>query len=67
VAVIVWHGTLIDACAKYGLDTPSIIYAGLNPYAWALLAVLLFSAFTGWNRKFADTSSGASNAAGENA
>lgn len=24
-----------------------------NPYSWALLAVLLFSAFTGWNRKYA--------------
>jgi len=56
VAVIVWHGTLIDACGRYGLEAPSIIYAGLNPYAWALLLVLLFSAFTGWNRKFAENS-----------
>ncbi|MCP4712873.1 MAG: sodium:proton antiporter [Planctomycetes bacterium] len=67
VAVIVWHGTLIDACSRYGLEAPSIIYAGLNPYAWALLVVLLFSAFTGWNRKFADTSGGATNATGSEA
>ena len=53
VAVIVWHGALTEACQKYSLDAPSIIYAALNPYAWALFAVLLFSAYTGWNRKFA--------------
>jgi Na+/H+ antiporter NhaC len=53
VAVIVWHGALLDACEIYSLDAPSIIYATLNPYAWALLGVLLFSAYTGWNRKFA--------------
>ena len=32
---------------------PPISAALYNPYSWALLAVLLFSAFTGWNRKYA--------------
>ena len=52
-AVIVWYGVLIATAAKYEIIAPPITAAFANPYAWALLAVLLFSAFTGWNRKYA--------------
>ncbi|HZX09587.1 MAG TPA: hypothetical protein VFG01_01460 [Acidobacteriota bacterium] len=30
----------------------SISISFLNPYSWALLAVLVISALTGWNRRF---------------
>lgn len=52
-AVIVWYGTLLAAAATYGLQAPSIWSAGLNPYAWAILIVVVFSAVTGWNRTYA--------------
>lgn len=52
-AVIVWFGVLVAAAAQYGISAPPITAALLNPYAWALLAVLLVSVFTGWNRKYA--------------
>lgn len=53
IAVIVWYGTLTSAAQQWNLPLPSIGAAALNPYSWALLAVLLFSVATGWNRKFA--------------
>lgn len=54
-AVIIWYATMITAAAKYGLPLPSIASAFLNPYAWMLLLVLLFSILTGWNRSFDDS------------
>jgi len=54
ICVIVWYGALTSAAQAFNIPLPSIWAAMLNPYTWALLAVLLFSAFTGWNRKFAD-------------
>ncbi len=54
IAVIVWYGALSAAAETWGLPLPSIWAAVYNPYTWALLAVLFFSVFTGWNRKFAD-------------
>lgn len=53
-AVIVWFTTLLAAASEYDLPIPSIGAAFLNPYAWALLIVLLVSVLTGWNRKYAD-------------
>jgi flagellin-like protein len=55
-AVIVWFATLLVAAQEYGLPAPSIASAFLNPYAWALLVVLLISVITGWNRRYADES-----------
>ena len=53
IAVAAWYGAVHSAAEAYGIVAPSISAALYNPYSWALLAVLLFSAFTGWNRKFA--------------
>lgn len=54
-AVIVWYGMLIATATEHGLNTPSIWSALMNPYAWALLATIIFSAVTGWNRTYSDT------------
>jgi Na+/H+ antiporter NhaC len=53
-AVIVWYATVLVAAAEYGLPDVSIAAAFLNPYAWALLLVLLVSIATGWNRRYSD-------------
>lgn len=52
-AVIIWYATVLATASQYNLPTISIGSAVLNPYAWALLAVLLISILTGWNRKYA--------------
>lgn len=49
-AVIVWFATITTVAAEFDLPAPGIGSALLNPYAWALLAVLLVSVATGWNR-----------------
>jgi Na+/H+ antiporter NhaC len=51
-AVIVWYGVVLTTAATYGFATPSIWDALLNPYAWALLLVVVVSAITGWNRTY---------------
>ncbi|ARK25018.1 sodium:proton antiporter [Sporosarcina sp. P37] len=53
IAVVVWYSTISSAAGEWGIIAPSIASAFINPYSWALLAVLLFSAITGWNRKYA--------------
>ena len=53
IAVAAWYGALYSAAETYAIPAPPIGAALYNPYSWALLAVLLFSAFTGWNRKYA--------------
>lgn len=52
IAVAAWYGALVSAAETWGFEAPSISSALINPYSWALLAVILFSAVTGWNRKF---------------
>jgi len=52
-AVIVWYATVLAVATQYDIAAPSLASALLNPYAWALLAVLFFSVITGWNRKYA--------------
>jgi len=52
IVVAAWYAALVTAADAYGISAPSISSALYNPYSWALLAVLLFSAATGWNRKF---------------
>ncbi len=52
IAVAVWYGALVTASETWGFEAPAVSSALMNPYSWALLAVILFSALTGWNRKF---------------
>lgn len=52
IAVAAWYGALVSAAETWGFEAPAISSALINPYSWALLAVILFSAVTGWNRKF---------------
>ncbi|MGI6286731.1 Na+/H+ antiporter NhaC family protein [Neomoorella humiferrea] len=52
ICVIVWYGALTSAAQSFNIPLPSIWVAMMNPYTWTLLAVLLFSVFTGWNRKY---------------
>lgn len=54
-AVIVWYATVLAAAGEYGITAPSIAAALVNPYAWALLVVLLVSVATGWNRRYAES------------
>lgn len=54
IAVAVWYGALVSAAEAYGIAAPPISTALYNPYSWALLAVLLFSVLTGWNRAYAE-------------
>lgn len=53
IAVAAWYGAIVSACEAHGIPTPPVSSALYNPYSWALLAVLLFSIATGWNRRFA--------------
>ncbi|MEW9500356.1 Na+/H+ antiporter NhaC family protein [Jeotgalibacillus marinus] len=50
LAVIVWYSTLTTTAQTWNIALPSILSSFLNPYSWAMLAVLLFSVMTGWNR-----------------
>lgn len=52
ICVAAWYGALNSAAEAYGITAPPLSSALYNPYSWALLGVLLFSALTGWNRKF---------------
>ncbi|MEH7123075.1 Na+/H+ antiporter NhaC family protein [Bacillus sp. JJ1773] len=55
IIVIVWYGVLTTASQEWNLPLPSIGSAFLHPYGWAIIAVLIFSVITGWNRKFANS------------
>ena len=54
IAVVAWYGALVSAAEAYNITAPPISAAAMNPYSWALLAVIIFSAVTGWNRKYAN-------------
>ena len=54
IAVATWYAQTVAAAETYKIAAPSVSAALMNPYSWALLLVLLFSAFTGWNRKYAE-------------
>jgi len=54
-AVIVWFATTVATASEFGIDAPEITAAFLNPYAWALLVVIVVSAITGWNRSYQRT------------
>ena len=51
-AVIVWFSTVAATATQFDLPFPDITAAFLNPYAWALLVVIIVSAITGWNRTY---------------
>ncbi len=52
IVVAAWYAAIVSAANNYDIIAPPISSALYNPYSWALLAVLLFSAITGWNRKY---------------
>jgi Na+/H+ antiporter NhaC len=52
IGVMVWHTAIVGAAEEYSIPAPGIGVAFLNPYSWAILGVILFSAYTGWNRRF---------------
>jgi Na+/H+ antiporter NhaC len=52
IIVVVWYGALDAAAKAFNIQAPPIYSAFLNPYSWALFIVIVFSAITGWNRKF---------------
>lgn len=52
IVVAAWYGAIYTSAKSFGISAPAISTALYNPYSWALLAVLIFSAFTGWNRSF---------------
>lgn len=62
IAVAAWYGAVVSACDAYGIAIPPVSIALYNPYSWALLAVLLFSIFTGWNRRYAEPKMASSDA-----
>jgi len=51
IAVVVWYGAVQSAAEGFHLPEMPITASFLNPYSWTLLVVLLFSIFTGWNRR----------------
>ncbi|SEE76055.1 Na+/H+ antiporter NhaC family protein [Ruania alba] len=56
-AVIVWFATVSTVAAEAGIEGPGIGAAFLNPYAWAMLVVIVVSAITGWNRSYSKVES----------
>lgn len=52
IVVAAWYGAVYSASQSFGIPAPSISVALYNPYSWTLLAVLIVSAWTGWNRTF---------------
>ena len=58
IAVAAWYSAIFSAAEAYKITAPSISAALMNPYSWALLLVLLISAYTGWNRRYAKDEEG---------
>jgi Na+/H+ antiporter NhaC len=63
IVVAAWYAAVVSAGEAYGISVPPISAALYNPYSWALLAVLVFSAYTGWNRKLGGNADPLSEAA----
>lgn len=53
IAVATWYSQVVNAAQQYNITAPPVSVALYNPYSWTLLAVLIFSIITGWNRKMA--------------
>jgi len=54
IAVATWYSQVLNASQQYNIPAPSVSVALYNPYSWTLLAVLIVSIMTGWNRKMAE-------------
>ena len=52
IAVIVWFGAVKTSAETFGIPSLPIHASLFNPYSWALLAIIIISAMTGWNRKY---------------
>ena len=52
IVVAVWYAAVVSSAEVFHISAPPITTALYNPYSWALLSVLVFSAVTGWNRKY---------------
>ncbi|MCG8471184.1 MAG: hypothetical protein MI742_04940 [Desulfobacterales bacterium] len=52
IVVAVWYAAVVSSAEAFGITAPPITTALYNPYSLSLLAVLIFSAITGWNRKY---------------
>lgn len=61
IVVAAWYAAIYAASETFKISAPPVSVAFYNPYSWALLAVLVFSVLTGWNRTFAAESSSVSN------
>ncbi|MFV0423480.1 Na+/H+ antiporter NhaC family protein [Oleidesulfovibrio sp.] len=61
IVVAAWYAAIVASAESFGITAPPISAALYNPYSWALLAVILFSAITGWNRKYADKQTAQTN------
>ena len=59
IVVAAWYGALYSAAQTYNIPSPPLSSPLYNPYSWTLLAVLLFSAITGWNRRLDNPASSA--------
>lgn len=55
ICVIVWFTAVASAAKSFHIVAPPITAAFLNPFSWAILAIITISAITGWNRKYALT------------
>lgn len=48
IVCALWHNTVTQAAAKYGIVAPPITGAYASPFSWALFFVIYVSAITGW-------------------
>lgn len=64
IAVVVWYGAVQSSAELFQIPGLPFGTSFLNPYSWALLVVLLFSAITGWNRKFDKSEDEKTNSSG---
>jgi len=52
IVVVVWYSTVSTTVNIYNFAELPVWTSLLNPYSWALLFIIIFSAITGWNRKY---------------
>lgn len=58
IVVVVWYSAISTTAKIFDLPELPIGASFLNPYSWALLIIIIFSALTGWNRKYDRVSNG---------
>lgn len=52
IVVAAWYAAVSSSAEAFSITAPPITAALYNPYSWALFAVLVISAITGWNRAY---------------